>query len=283
LKEKKLYIKEVHPVIKDEYLDYIPEDQLFSVEASQDSLIPWIKYVTQLESKKVLVFGTGGGGTLVACALNIGDGKVYGVDINKNILFTATKRAEAYGVLDKIELIYMQESYPLPFETGFFDIVILADVIEHIIDEREKYIRETFRVLKKNGIYVITGTPNLLYPKDSHTTGLFFIPWLPSKLAYKYAVFRKRWEKGKNLDYAGRRGTTYWHIKKWLNGYDYEILNLSGNFCSKYLISHNRLFNFKRKIFFLPYRIIEFITAKFFRIPITALMPYLKHLFIVKK
>lgn len=283
MKERKLYIREVHPVIKGDYLNYIPPDQLFSVEASLDSLIPWIKYVTTMENKIILVFGTGGGGTLVACALNIGNGKVYGVDINKDILLTASKRAEAYGVLDKIEFVYMQESYPLPFETEFFDIVILADVIEHIIDERGKYVKETFRVLKKNGIYIITGTPNLLYPKDSHTTKLLFIPWLPSKLAYKYAVFRKKWTEGKDLDYAGRRGTTFWHIKKWLRGYDYEILNLSGNFCSKYLITHNRLFNFRRKFFFLPYRIAEFIAAKLFRTPITALMPYLKHLFIVKK
>lgn len=283
MKERKPYIREVHPIIKGDYLKYIPEDQLFSVEASLDSLIPWIKYVTPIENKKVLVFGTGGGGTLVACALNIGDGKVYGVEINKDILFTATKRAEAYKVLDKIEFVYMEKSFPLPFETGFFDIVILADVIEHIVDERGKYVRETFRVLKEGGLYIITGTPNLLYPKDSHTTGLFFIPWLPAKLAYKYAIFRKRWEEGKDLDYAGRKGTTFWHIKKWLRGYNYEILNLSGNFCSKYLITHNRLFNLKRKLFFFPYRVAEFITAKVFRIPITALMPYIKHLFIVKK
>jgi len=77
--------------------------------------------------------------------------------------------------------------------------------------------------LKKEGVLVIIGTPNLIYPFDFHTTKLFLIPWMSSKTTYKYALFRGKCKEGENLDYAGRKGTTFWHIKKWLKNENYEM------------------------------------------------------------
>lgn len=271
-----------HPVLKNGKEKYFPEDQLYAVEHNLDTLIPWIKYVEDINNKNIFIFGTGSGGTTVACALNITDGKVTGVDINENEINKTRIRAEAYNVSEKIELHHLESTCPLPFKDGTFDIAILASVIEHITDERGKYIREIFRVLKKNGLMVISGTPNLLYPKDKHTTNLYFIPWLPSKTAYKYAVKRKRWKEGENLDYAGRRGITYFGLKKWMKGLDYKVLNESPGFTSNYLKSGDRINTLKRKILFYPYRILEILTAYLFKLPITAFMPYLEHLFIRK-
>lgn len=274
--------KQLHPVLSTEVQKYFPEDQLYSVEHNLETLIPWIKYVEPVENKSIFVFGTGSGGTTVACALNIGEGKVTGVDINENEINKTRIRAEAYNVTRKIELKYLFSTYPLPYENEMFDIVIMSSVIEHIVDERGKYIREIFRVLKKNGLLVISGTPNLLYPKDKHTTNLYFIPWLSSKIAYKYAVKRKRWKEGEDLDYAGRKGITYMQIKKWLKGLSYNILNEKPGFTSKYLKSSNRINSFKRKLLFKPYMITEYILASILKLPITAVMPYLNHIFIRK-
>lgn len=275
--------KRVNEILKGKYENIFPEDQLFSVENSLETLIPWLDYYFPIKNKKILIFGTGLGGTTVACALNICDGLVYGVDINEDAVKKTYLRAEAYGVKEKVVLSYVEKTYSLSFESEYFDAVFVNDVIEHIVDERGKYIRETFRVLKKNGLLFITGTPNLLYAKDRHTTGLYFIPWLSSDLAYRYAIFRKKWTQGKNLDYAGRKGTTYWHIKYWLKGFDYNILNLMPDFTSEYLKNSNRLNSLKRKLLYLPYKITEIVLTKFFRIPVTAIMPYINHLFIIKK
>lgn len=272
-----------NPYLKGKYENVFPKDQIFSVEGSLDSLIPWLDYYYPIRDKKILVFGTGLGGTTVACALNIGDGIVYGVDISEDAITKTYLRAEAYGVRDKIELDYMQDTYPLEYSDDFFDAVLITDVIEHIVEDREKYVREAFRVLKKGGLFLITGTPNLLYAKDRHTTGLYFVPWMSKDMAYKYSVFRKKWTEGKNLEYAGRKGTTYWHIKSWLKGFNYNVLNLKGNFTSAYLKSNNRLHTTKRRIYFFPYRILEKITTSFLRIPMTAFLPYINHLFIIKK
>lgn len=274
-----------HPILNDDFINSVNGDtgQIYSVEASLDSLIPWINYVGSIKDKVVLIFGTGAGGTAVACALHVGNGKIYGVDISLSAISIATKRAEIYGVSNKMKLVHMESTYPLPFKDEFFDVVIIADVIEHIIDERSKYIKNAFQKLKKEGLFIITGTPNILYPKDRHTTGLYFIPWMSSRSAYKYAIWRGTWKKGENLDLAGRRGTTYWNIIHWLNEYKYEVLNLQNRFTSKYLKSHNRLNSKKRKFLFIPYLIFETLLSKVFRIPITALMPYINHLFIIKK
>ena len=271
-----------HPVLKDGIEENFPQDQLYAVEHNLDTLLPWIKYFENPENKNVFVFGTGSGGTTVACALNIGNGKVTGVDINENEILKTGIRAEAYEVRSKIELKYLKNSFPLPFKDESFDIAIVASVIEHITDERSKYIREIFRVIKKNGLLFISGTPNLLYPKDMHTTYLYFIPWMSSKSAYNYAIKRKRWKEGEDLDYAGRKGITYFQLKRWLKGLSYEILNESPGFTSKYLKTTDRINTVKRKILFTPYKILEYVLAYIFKLPITAFMPYLNHIFIRK-
>jgi ubiquinone/menaquinone biosynthesis C-methylase UbiE len=148
-----------HPILKNGYVKKIPEDRHYSVEHNLEILIPRIKYVEPLENKNVFVFGTGSGGT-VACALNIGKGKVIGIDINEDEINKTKIRAEAYNVRDKIELYCFKETFSLPFKDGIFDVVLICSVIEYIVDERGKYIREAFRILKKNGLLVISGTPN---------------------------------------------------------------------------------------------------------------------------
>jgi len=280
---KKSYSGKENFYLKGKYENVFPDDQIFSVEVSLDSLIPWLNYYYPIRDKRILVFGTGFGGTTVACALNIGSGLVYGVDISEDAIQKTLLRAEAYGVKDKVRLKFMNDTYPLDYEDEYFDAVFLTDVIEHIVNERSKYIREAFRVLKKTGLFFITGTPNVLYAKDRHTTGLYFVPWMSRNMAYKYSIFRKRWIAGENLEYAGRRGTSYWHIKKWLKGYDYSVLNLQKNFTSRYLKSNNRLNTLKRRMLFLPYSFIEKISSSVTNIPITAIMPYINHLFIIKK
>ena len=170
---KKQYILGRHPILSDSFIaNQVENDlgQIWSVEASLDSFVPWISYVESLNGKKILVFGTGGGGTIVACALNVGKGIVYGVDISEWAISTSFKRATEYGVSEKVELRYLKTTYPLPFPKDFFDIIIIQDVIEHITDERSKYIQDIYDKLKIDGIIVIGGTPNLIYPMDYHTT-----------------------------------------------------------------------------------------------------------------
>jgi 2-polyprenyl-3-methyl-5-hydroxy-6-metoxy-1,4-benzoquinol methylase len=102
------------------------------------------------ENKVVLDIGCGIGeiGELLIKNKN----KVYGVDISP----TAAKKAEKRGLIVKCGDI---EKERIPFKNNYFDIVLAAEVIEHIFDTDE-FLKEIRKKLKKKGELIIT-TPNL--------------------------------------------------------------------------------------------------------------------------
>ena len=81
----------------------------------------------------------------------------------------------------------------LPFKDESFDIVISNHVIEHVEDQ-QKHINETFRILKKGGM-VYLATPNRLWVTDPHYR-IPFINWMPSILATHYLKITqgKKWD-----------------------------------------------------------------------------------------
>ena len=52
----------------------------------------------------------------------------------------------------------MADATKLPFDAHRFDVVILSEVLEHVIDQK-RCVQEIYRVLKPNGYLMLT-TPN---------------------------------------------------------------------------------------------------------------------------
>lgn len=52
------------------------------------------------------------------------------------------------------------ENDQFPYEDGDFDLVIFAEIIEHLLNDPSKVLREIKRVLKQNGTLILT-TPNV--------------------------------------------------------------------------------------------------------------------------
>jgi SAM-dependent methyltransferase len=66
----------------------------------------------------------------------------------------------------------------LPFEDGTFDVVLFANVYEHVLPERrEASLTEIRRVLAPGG-FVVGQIPNPYFPIESHSR-LPFMGWLP--------------------------------------------------------------------------------------------------------
>lgn len=86
--------------------------------------------------------------------------EIYGIDISKRLLSEAQKR----GLITILADI-ANEKLPIPDEV--FNYVFCGETIEHIINT-EKIMKEIRRVLKKNGLVVIT-TPNLVHLPDRIT------------------------------------------------------------------------------------------------------------------
>ncbi|MBN1656857.1 MAG: methyltransferase domain-containing protein, partial [Anaerolineae bacterium] len=78
------------------------------------------------------------------------DNMVVGIDISAETL----RRASAAG----IEVLVGDAEGILPFEEGSFDVVILKDVFEHLLDPAH-LLRESYRILGNGGTMVIN-VPN---------------------------------------------------------------------------------------------------------------------------
>lgn len=100
--------------------------------------------------RRVLDIGCGVGVLASEIKKNYGS-DVYGIDINE----IAVKHANSSGIKAKVGDIEKK----LPFNEGYFDIVLLIQVIEHVLDT-DQLIIEARRVLKKDGLLIIS-TPNL--------------------------------------------------------------------------------------------------------------------------
>ncbi len=99
-------------------------------------------------SSKVLDIGCWDG-TLGSMLIERGN-EVYGIEINEEVAEIAKKR----GLKVKIQDI----NFGFDFEDNFFDVVVAAEIIEHILDT-DFFIDNIRRVLKPGGFLVLS-TPN---------------------------------------------------------------------------------------------------------------------------
>jgi SAM-dependent methyltransferase len=121
----------------------------------QDRRLGLIERYTELDAKRILDVGCGLG-TYVKKLREFSD-HVYGVDIDPE------KVAQAQQTLG---LVYQAPAEELPFDEGFFDVVLLHEVLEHVEDDRQA-VAEAYRVVRPGGRLVIF-VPNRLYPFETH-------------------------------------------------------------------------------------------------------------------
>src|SRR5919112_2629137 len=102
----------------------------------------------------VLDLGSGGGIDILLSARRVSPGgKAYGLDMTDEMLDLARKNQEEAGV-ENVEFLKGEiESMPLP--DGHVDVVISNCVI-NLSTEKERVIREAYRVLKPNGRFAVS-------------------------------------------------------------------------------------------------------------------------------
>jgi SAM-dependent methyltransferase len=94
----------------------------------------------------------------------------------------------ALGKVERVLHLSDEQTRHLPFADAAFDLVLVVGVIEHLPHrERHRYVDEYYRVLAPGGHIAIFDTPNRAFPLETHSVGVPFIQWLPSRLAYRYA------------------------------------------------------------------------------------------------
>lgn len=132
-------------------------------------------------------------------------GAVVGVDIDT----AAVERADQRGRPNASFLA--ADALSLPFDVETFDVVVCAQVYEHVSNP-VGLLSEIRRVLRKNGVCFFSG-PNKLAPIEAHYS-LLFVHWLPKPLANFYLK-----ASGEGDSY-GERPLFYWQLKKLVSGFE---------------------------------------------------------------
>jgi 2-polyprenyl-3-methyl-5-hydroxy-6-metoxy-1,4-benzoquinol methylase len=200
---------------------------------------PLIEYIQSrsipIECKNVLEFGCRDGSSFMAF-LFLKAGNVTGMDIDESAMEVSGKIYADLGY-SNIEYRANKVGEPLPCEDEEFDIVSCNAVLEHIRPElRRNYLRELQRKVKKGGYLIISDTPNRLWLKDGHTTGIWFLNYLPFKLQCRLGSLTKRYksESIRHDDYdfwiaQGIQGVSYKDIyevldrNEWSNDHDLKF------------------------------------------------------------
>jgi len=138
---------------------------------------------TPLTGRRILDTGCGLG--MYVRALRQFSDEVYGIDVDPD------KIAEASRELAHLRVAPAEQ---LPFEDGFFDVVLSHEVWEHVKDDHAS-AREAVRVLRPGGRLIVFA-PNRLWLFETH--GIYWrgiyhfgniplVNWLPNALRDKLA------------------------------------------------------------------------------------------------
>jgi ubiquinone/menaquinone biosynthesis C-methylase UbiE len=127
------------------------------------------------------------------------------VDVDQN----AIRAAE--GQRKSSNLVYMSASgYDVPFPDESFDVIICAQVYEHVTDQ-QRLAGEVKRVIRRGGFCFFSG-PNRLKVIEEHYW-LPFLSWLPRTLSHRYMQLAG---KGRYYD---AYPLFYWQIQALWNGF----------------------------------------------------------------
>lgn len=114
----------------------------------------WAEWLNLREGAHALEVASGSGGPAIFLAGLCG-ARVTGIDINPHGVATATQRAEADGLADRVTFRVVDADAGLPFPDRVFDAILCIDAANHF-PHRLAVLTEWHRVLKPGGKALFT-------------------------------------------------------------------------------------------------------------------------------
>ncbi|MBD3335957.1 MAG: methyltransferase domain-containing protein [Candidatus Eisenbacteria bacterium] len=193
-------------------------DEILRVEDPhyvRDPLIGLVAAHTDPRDKRILDFGCGCASSTVLLAR--AGARVTGVEPNTGNRRAGQLRIEDEGYGDRAHIAEHATVDEFPFQPESFDVIVLSAVVEHIEPrERRPIMQALWTYLRPGGLFVVTETPNRLWPYDGHTTRLPLVSWLPLPLACRLARRLRPGEFGdtptETLVADGIVGSTWWSL-----------------------------------------------------------------------
>ncbi|MCH7774237.1 MAG: class I SAM-dependent methyltransferase [Bacteroidetes bacterium] len=197
----------------------------FQFRLAEKYLIPYLKnYIPSFDGLKILDVGCGEGGTAAAFA-RLG-AECYGTDIDEHRLKKSIEIAENKGIHFELLDVYDINSSDTISNTKF-DLIILRDVIEHLLDTSGA-ISALKELLAEDGKIFLTFPPyNSVFGGHQQIIApIPFIHWLPSFLFYGILkVFGGDKEKLSKLRHIRKVRMSISRILKTLKILNFQILN----------------------------------------------------------
>ena len=178
----------------------------------------------EFRKKRVLDFGCGHGISTLELAKLLPESEILGVDLIADRIEIAQKIADLKGV-SNARFLRSPSAVRLPNGIGQFDYVMLCAVYEHLLPaERRKLMPLIWFAMREGGSIFINQTPYRYFPFEHHSTGLWFINFMPDRMAHFVA---RRFAKNDPSNYnraiqtspewedhlrGGLRGATEWEI-----------------------------------------------------------------------
>ena len=153
------------------------------------------------DADALLEVGCGTGAVATTAAARVG--RAVATDLSMRWMVLAKKRlAEAGAQAVELACCSAEE---LPFPAGTFDVVVAADVIEHVADQRD-FVTACHAVLRPGGMLFLA-TPNRLSLGLEPHVRVWGVGFLPRRLAPKYvrAVSGRRYDHVRLLSALGLR------------------------------------------------------------------------------
>jgi len=250
------------------------------VDFQRSHFLPTILRFSPLAGKRGLEIGCGTGPSTVVMAE--AGASVIALDVDPRMTEAASLRIRYHGLAHAAQARWVERTDALAFPDEHFDLIVVNGVMEHVRPEmRAAILRELWRVLHRGGQMFIGETPNRLWPIDDHTTGLWWVHYLPAACARRYALLRKRIKPADDMFARGAFGCTYRGLMKALPRNETHVLNAERPY-SWLEQFHHRLLNkhgVARGIGWFAYVLLAvvqtLILEPVFDMPLDGLMPYL--------
>lgn len=134
--------------------------------------------------KRLLDFGCGNGASSLAMAKMLPQAEIIGVELDAEKIDTAN-RIKVFRAVQNVSFLCSPSGDALPLEVGKFDFVMLSAVYEHLLpQERQIVMPLIWSVMKPGAAIFINQTPYRYSPYEAHSTGLWFVNYMPDKLAH---------------------------------------------------------------------------------------------------
>jgi methionine biosynthesis protein MetW len=174
-----------------------------------------IKNIMRDPPHRLLDLGCNNGTFTIIVAKSVGASEIYGIDIDKEVVNEARKRGVVAYTLDL-------NSNKLPFKDDYFDLIIMFEVIEHLVNP-DNALREARRVLKPSGFFVLT-TPNLASWLNRI---LLLLGYQPTYLDVSTETSVGHFHRGEPLGHV--RGFTLRALKGLLEYHGFKIVKVAGS------------------------------------------------------